>query len=43
VPAAIADALGALTVEMAMVSMRSLPSVFLVPVALFEPTPVLLN
>lgn len=40
VPAALADLLGMLTVEMAMTSMRALPSVFLVPVMLFEPTPL---
>jgi hypothetical protein len=37
VPAAIADSLKALTVEMALMSMRSLPSVFIVPVTLFDP------
>jgi hypothetical protein len=37
-PAAVANALGMYTVEMALVSMRALPMVFLVPVMLV-PTP----
>lgn len=36
VPAAVSQALGMLTVEMAMTAMRSLPTIFVVPVAMFE-------
>ncbi len=38
VPSTIAKALGMLTVEMALTSMRSLPTIFLVPLWIFDPT-----
>ncbi len=40
VPSTIAKALGMLSVEMALTSMRAMPSIFLIPLWIMEPTPV---
>lgn len=40
VPQAISRALGMLTVEMALTSMRAMPSIFIIPLWIMEPTPV---